>query len=546
MYKILGFSVVVLIGGGGLVCPRPADGTTTLRVEDSKALQRAQADQNAGRYDEAETTYLRIMTEYAASKEALESRVHLAVLHATSGRLPEAVTSFRQLATTFTTKEQTGEALRLIAYDSMRSPNYREAVEFCKSAIDVCPSSTRELWAQTALVLWEASSKDPNGFDSLPDLLRDYADDPQAAEALSLVGWNYRILNEPAKARSLYRHVVDTWPTAERALYAQRGLVRTCVAMGDLKSADEAVAGLLSKFRDDSRLANVVFQLGREYMDEGQRDRARTLFQYIVDNHPTSSDAMTAQVRAVQLNIERGQNQVAAAGLENLFSQWSSADKLPQVLVWIAESYGRTGQWRNAALVCDQVVRQHADDPYAKLAKALGWACSDGVLTDDPNATNVAGSLWKAYPDDPMVPKAVYIAAEMLRDRAAVYTRQGRQDLHRCICQQAVRVCESLLKESPQSTYAPAATIIIGDCLGQMGQESQAIASYFKFIEQWPQHELASTALLKVGLTYEASSVPLNYARERTVRSCYTRLLREYPNCQAATYAENWLKQYSN
>jgi len=105
-------------------------------------------------------------------------------------------------------------------------------------------------------------------------LLADFSDNEDIAEAVNEIAHHYRVSQKCEKAKQLYQHVVDNWPGAQNAIWAQMGLAISNIALGDDPNAQAAIDSLIADFNDHSALPEAVFQIGEQYYKKARSTKS--------------------------------------------------------------------------------------------------------------------------------------------------------------------------------------------------------------------------------------------------------------------------------
>ena len=120
--------------------------------------------------------------------------------------------------------------------------------------------------------------------------------------------------------------------------------------------------------------------------------------------------------------IEKGKFSEAKAATEKMIIGFPGQAKLPDMLYWIAERFQRVDRFDEAKQICDQIIEDYPDSPWAKKAK-MGKAMSDAmslvVSGKYTEANEVTAQMASDFAGSPDLPEILYWIAER-------YERIGR------------------------------------------------------------------------------------------------------------------------
>lgn len=94
-----------------------------------------------------------------------------------------------------------------------------------------------------------------------------------------------------------------------------------------------------------------------------------------------------------------------------------------------------------------------------------------------------------------------------------------------------------LLKEYPNSSFAPSAQFWIGECYFREGNLKQAILEYEKVISKYPDSPKVPSSMLKQGMAFE------KLGDSESARYLYNKIIKEFPDSDQATLARHRLKK---
>jgi tetratricopeptide (TPR) repeat protein len=170
-------------------------------------------------------------------------------------------------------------------------------------------------------------------------LLTNFNDNPLIARAVWDTGQYYRDLKKYEKANRLYKHVVEHWPKAEHALWAQADLIKSYLALGDDPNAQAAVDKLLTNFNDNPLIARAIHDTAWEYRKLANYGRANELDRYVIDRWPEDVQAMWAKMDMAKTDIVLGNYAGADKTVDILMTDFSDQPEVATAIFMLGEQY---------------------------------------------------------------------------------------------------------------------------------------------------------------------------------------------------------------
>jgi len=366
---------------------------------------------------------------------------------------------------------------------------YKEAEAVYRNVLDNYPEDEDAIWAQMGMAISNVKlGNDANGAAATEELIAQFSDHNDIAEAVQEIADTYREAENHRTADELYDYIFERWPQyilnkspqSELAVWAQEAIVTSNIRLGDIGAAQAAIEKLLADFFSHEQIAEALYNVAGTYHEAGKEEEARHLEKYILDNWsqyfldnlPENNLAIWAQVHLTVSNIGLDGNDVAVnAGIEKL-------------------------------------------------------------LTD--------------FSEDPNLPQAVFDVGEKYHEDAFRYESEGNTQQMKEYFQNAIAVWEIAIDEFPGSTMTAEACELTASCYSRLGQYDKAIEYYQKVVDNRPDYEFAWNALFLLGRNYqklkEEGLISKSEADANT-KAAYRQLLEDYPDCKMAGYAQRWLSR---
>ena len=216
-------------------------------------------------------------------------------------------------------------------------------------------------------------------------LLTDFSEHENIAKTVNLIAYNYRRLKKYEKAKQIYQHVIDTWPTNDHAIPAKKGVILCNLALGDDAGAQAGIEELLSADGAHKELAEAINKIAGRYRRSDEYEKASHAYQHVVNNWPLSNETLSAQRNIVLCRIDLGDDAGAQAGVEKLLADFADHPENSKAVNNIAYRYRKLEKYDNAIEVYQRFLRKLPDDDYAMNAQ-VGIVMCRIALGDDAGA----------------------------------------------------------------------------------------------------------------------------------------------------------------
>jgi len=454
-------------------------------------LQQAETYVKRGEYAAAEQIYVQIASDHPGTEHAFAAQRKLAYVYIALDQPVEAQAAFAKMLTDFAGHERLPHAIHEIAENCNKLSKADEVRELCRNTLDSGLFAESAVWLQMGIAVSNAYRGNDAAADAaIEQLIRDFSADSRAAEGVGQTAWAYRKLQRHDRARVLYQYVLDNWPDNERAIFSQRGIVLTSIALDDEERATAATEELLAEFSRNPHIADVAYTIAEAYRDLQEYEKARELHRYVRDKFPGSERVIRAQRGIALCSIGLEDDPNTGAAIENLLTQFSWNENIPKVLYQIA----RKLNWRDderAAELYEHIIAKYPDSDSAIRAKV-----NTGTIAirrgDDETGRAIFDRILRDYKDHPLLPEAVGLMGQAYWDQAMSEERQGLQEQANMHFAKALAECQKVINDLPETAYVtPTAYCFAGDYYRHFGEYEKAIECYQAIVDHWPEYKHA-------------------------------------------------------
>jgi len=141
------------------------------------------------------------------------------------------------------------------------------------------------------------------------------------------------------QAGQVYQNILAVQPKHPQTVWLKMGVAIANVYLNNDPAVESSLQNIITKHNADKWAAEAFAQIGWAYYKLKKYDKARPIYQYVVDNWPQKPRAIHAHTALVCSCIYLKDNEAATEQLQLLTERYSESKKLPRVLNEIAKSY---------------------------------------------------------------------------------------------------------------------------------------------------------------------------------------------------------------
>jgi soluble lytic murein transglycosylase len=147
----------------------------------------------------------------------------------------------------------------------------------------------------------------------------------------------------------------------------QRARVYLSSGTGD--QLREALRGVISRFPNDTTAAsNALYLLADLSTDDGNDDQARSLYQQLYREYPTSSRAASARFHVAVIELADGHARAAAAAFDSLATVYPRSDEVSAARYWSGRAHAEAGDTTTARARWSDAISANTVSYYGMLA----------------------------------------------------------------------------------------------------------------------------------------------------------------------------------
>ena len=250
-----------------------------------------------------------------------------------------------------------------------------------------------------------------------------------------------------------------------------------------------------------------------EYVKTGNYAEAEKIYQSIIAANLGTSDGLRAQQKLTILYVVWGKQTDAQVSLENLLTQYSQHELLPEAVTKVGDAYRKAENYTKAAELHRYVVDRWPTNEFAFWSQMDLVMCSE-ALRDVVGAQAAFEKLCTQYSWHQLMPKAICFLGDDYRRRGqharalelygqvlsnwpkaedALWSQMGIAISHLGLgdystAQNAINKLRDTFSEDKR---IPTAACLIGDAYRKLNRYKQAVELYKYVADSWPNAEYA-------------------------------------------------------
>jgi TolA-binding protein len=284
--------------------------------------------------------YRAALVKHPRTEEAIHAHRGIAISSIELGQTEAAESAIQTLLTDFSDYEDSTSAVYEIANSLYVRGKSAKAIELYSELAERWPDSEQAIWACVKMIEYHISRQDISSADAeLDRLLSLPCGHRLYPEGIRQAAQKYQEAGYHEKALGLHEYNVERFPDDMYGMWSQGAMVHFFIRQGDYQAADAAYARFLTVFSQQPAFPREVYLVGDVYREAGRYDKARQLYQYVVDNWPNTVHALWAGAGMVKLAIALEDEAAAEAAVDDLIADFGDYPELPPALWVVTEDY---------------------------------------------------------------------------------------------------------------------------------------------------------------------------------------------------------------
>ena len=214
------------------------------------------------------------------------------------------------------------------------------------------------------------------------------------------------------EAEAIYKSIAAA--KGPNALLAKEELVDLYLRQNKLQQAETAYEQLLIDFADNPLIAKAIDHVADDYRGAGDFEKARELYQHILNTFPDADHAIDSQRGIVLTSMLLGDSEFVNQSLDKLIEDYGNHPDIGKAMESIADEFRSNRRYTEARELYLYVIDNHPESEHA--VSSLGGAIRMSfLLKDDPNAEALTEQLLSQYADNEDLPSVYDEVADEYR-----------------------------------------------------------------------------------------------------------------------------------
>jgi TolA-binding protein len=385
----------------------------------------------------------------------------------------------------------------------------------------------------------------------------DFSGHPNWPDTLYWIAERYKWAGRYEDAKDFYQKIIQGYPNSPYADRAKLGIPRADVQFlirsYDFINAKKALDKMVADFDGHPDLPETLYWCAEKYGLSDNYEEEKAVYQKIMQKYPDSSYTKKAELgfkRAdiLSLILSKNYDQAKDAYNKLLTEGLSGHPDFPSTLLSIARRNEWGQQFNEAKSIYQKVIQDYPDSSYAGKA-TLGLSRTEVASLIDSQDYNGADAAFDKLVTDfsnhPDLPRAILATGEMCYREGLSKESAGLEVQAKDRFEKAVQMWEKLINQFPDSYSVPEACCWAGDCyFEKLNKYEDAIRCFQKVVDNYPTYQHAWHAQFMIGRSFEVlkdAGVVDKSEADAKIKAAYEKVIRNYPDCSAAGYADNWL-----
>jgi TolA-binding protein len=465
------------------------------------------------------------------------SQVHLAVSHIEQRNEAAAEAAFQKLLTDFADDKDLANGVLKVA-ETLRQlgeSQNAKALEIYQHIVNHWPKSEHAFLAQTQMAhLYMEGSENAKFESTVNGLLTGFAghkDLPFTIDRLATRcverQWQNVEYGPQDKdkttfydgmIRKLAGYILANHRHSPYAMLARRDIATADIQTGNFAGAEVSIQQLLAEDPDNKNLPRELYFMGGSYQRMGQYERARALYQYVIEKWPDNISMMLLSLSGIATTeIALGNEPAALQTLNGLIANYREHPDLPKAVYMMAEEFAIQGlhkdkqglndkakaDYTKALAIWERLITELPPSEYTQHAWYFSGVCYARELKDPGKALAYYQKVVNEWPDykygwsaQTMIGKCY----EQLVEAGAVSESAATSKIEQAY--------KNTIARYPDHSVAKRAYIRLARLYFKHSQWAQAADYFQQYLDKYPQARGWHNTLIQLGMTYERWGKP--------------------------------------
>ena len=285
------------------------------------------------------------------------------------------------------------------------------------------PGSETRIWSshlalrkQHSAQIYIATDQQPRAKAAVLELLAKHSDAERLPHSVHEIVEQAKKHDRTLQAGQVYQDIITAQPDHPQVLWLKMGVAVANVYLENDPGVESALQNIISEHAGDKWAAVALAQTGWAYYKLEKYDKARPIYQYVVDNWPRKERAIRAHTALIRSCIYLKDYIAAQEQLQLLTKRYGENEELPRVLNEIARGYREQERYDDS-----EPISQYILDNYPESEQCV-WAQKSLVLArlglgNTEGAETATEGLLSKFSTHKQANQAIADVAQAYRDR---------------------------------------------------------------------------------------------------------------------------------
>jgi len=299
-----------------------------------------------------------------------------------------------------------------------KAGQYAQAEPICRKILQSDPNNAEGVYQAGKMLarILVAMDRPPQAQEAIEQLLARSANHARLPHALQEILDQAKASGKTLQVGQIYESILESAPGQAQAVWLKMGIAIANAHLGNDQAVESALQDIIDHHRSDDRSTEALGQVAWAYRKLDKQDKARRVYQYVVDTWPKRDRTIFSQRGVVLCSIALDDQPAASAGVQKLLADYADSKYMAEIVRNIGAEYARKGKPEQALSLHQYVVDKHPQSDEAL------WCQRDIVFChiDTANEQGAAEALQKlvtGFASNARLPEALADVGEYYRKK---------------------------------------------------------------------------------------------------------------------------------
>lgn len=335
-------------------------------------------------------------------------------------------------------------------------------------------------------VVYLASDRQSDAQGVIQQLFEKHSNHERLPHAVHEIIEQSKELNKTLEAGQIYQNILSAQAKHPEVIWLKMGVAIANAHLNDDLAVDSTLQNIIAEHATDERAVEAFGQIAWTYRKLKKHDKARQVYQYVLDNWSNKDRAIFSQRGIILCNLALKDQAAADTATQELLQKFAGDKNIALVTWYLANEYKNRKDWARTRPLCEYILKNHPGDENAISAKqALIFASID--QKDAIMVQTGLQELFAKFSSDKKLPSIAYGTAGKL----SRYNDAAAQQLYQYI-----------INQHPNHDYVPHAKVKLGHIKFRAGDDNAAENIFATLLTQYKNHPILPKVIMLIADGY--------------------------------------------